>query len=433
MDAAKNPANTAVAGRDVIREMGLPPHLDDMIRLTDFDEINEVFQSRDFVQGAHTDGIELFHGTLLLLDGKEHFNRRRLESRLFSKPKLHHYEWSILQPSITRCLRAVRDAHPAARYPEADLVTLATSMLEQMTAAIVGIDDVVQPRRAASFSGYIRKFIELHSVEWHKGDHDDLVQEAVRIRNAFEDEFFADSVARRREIVQQVRTGDLDASEVAADLLTVMLAHSEEQFDDAQLLREAVVYLVGGIGTTSMAVTHMVNHLTAWFEQRPHDRTKVQDLDFLQAAAYESLRLHLPAVASLRIALKNCQLNSGRPIKAGDRIALLFSKSNRDPAKIGDDALEFNPHRGLERPIKPWGQNFGGGIHTCIGRQLVTGLSRSVDALGAGEDSTYGIAAQILAALYRAGVEMIPGRPPRYVESSFTDAFSTFPVRFTNL
>lgn len=37
--------------------------------------------------------------------------------------------------------------------------------------------------------------------------------------------------------------------------------------------------------------------------------------------------------------------------------------------------------------MKPWGPAFGGGRHTCIGRQLVTGLSPTFDDLGEEEQA----------------------------------------------
>jgi hypothetical protein len=48
-------------------------------------------------------------------------------------------------------------------------------------------------------------------------------------------------------------------------------------------------------------------------------------------------------------------------------------------------------------------------------------------------EGTFGTLVLILTALYRAGAELDPDRPPEYVTASHHDAYSTFPVILTAL
>ena len=174
----------------------------------------------------------------------------------------------------------------------------------------------------------------------------------------------------------------------------------------------------------------MLWHLDQWWAAHPEDRERATDLEFLRAAVSESLRLHQPVPALLRMAMKDVTLaSSGRFFSKGDRIALYFSEANRDAALFGLDVLQFNPHRPFSRRPPPWGLTFGAGVHTCIGRALVTGLSHSYDDT----DPTLGTILGVLTALYRAGAELDPANAPKRNTDSYHDAFASLPIVFRRL
>lgn len=409
------------------------PYIAAMTHITSYAEIDEVLRSKDFVQGSHQESKPFFGDCLLLVDGVDHFRRRRLEAPLFAKDNLFSYERQVLQPAIERCLdlcRADRDAEGRAR---GDLVLLTRRMLLQMTAQIAGIDGVDAEASTDRFGYFLDKLSEGVGVEWSTRDHCEVIREVLEIRHAFVEEFYAPSIHHREQLVARWRDGDLDRDGLPMDLATILMTAHDPGWDLELPLREMTLYLVAGTQTTTHALPHVVNHLTGWLLQQPADAALLQDQEFLQAAAYESLRMHLPSPSLLRIAATDVTLSTGRRVVAGERVALLFTPANRDPAAFGADAEVFDPHRVVQPPVKPWGLAFGGGIHTCIGRQLVTGLSRLVDDVDERSRTTDGIEVQILAALYAAGVEMDPERPPRYRAASHHDAFDSFPVRFRNL
>lgn len=416
-----------------IRDVEPPPYIADMTKLDTYDEVAEVLRSRSFRQGSHQESQPFFEGSLLVLDGIDHFHRRRLESVLFSREALLYYEKTVLQPAIERAMDEVARQRDGEGHAIGDLVPLTRRMLLEMTAAITGMDGVDTPEATALFGEHLTALGEGATVEWSTDDHDQVIARVLAVRDQFVEDFYAPSVERRRQLVARHRAGELPASELPRDLATLLLLENHPDWDPELPLRESTLYLVAGFQTTTHAVPHVVNHLLAWFEDHPADRDRATDWEFLQAAASESLRLHLPAPSLLRIAEEDVTLSSGRRIAAGERVALLFTPANRDPAAFGDDAGEFNLRREVSPPVKPWGHAFGGGIHACIGRQLVTGLSRTLDEVDDQEQTTAGISTQILAELFRSGVQMDPGRSWRFRETSHHDAFDSYPVRFIEL
>lgn len=415
------------------REIEAPPYIADMTKLETFAEVSEVLRSRSFRQGAHQESKPFFAGSLIMLDGVDHFRRRRMESALFSKDALLHYEKEMLQPAIDRVLREVgqqRDANGAA---VGDLVPLTRDMLLQMTAAITGMDGVDTPEATALFGEYLGSLGEGVTVEWSTDDHDEVIRRVLAVRDEFVRDFYAPSMRRRRGLIEQHRSGELPRDQLPHDLATLLLLEHDDDWDPELPLRETTLYLVAGFQTTTHATPHAVNHLLAWFSVHPQDRAKATNWEFLQAASSESLRLHLPAPSLLRVATEEVTLSSGRRIQEGERVALLFTPANRDREVFGEDADQYDPYREAPASIKPWAHAFGGGIHTCVGRQLVTGLSRTLDEVGDQEQTTAGISTQILAELFRCGIEMDSSRQWHYRGVSHHDAFDSYPVRFTDL
>src|SRR5262245_53981340 len=91
------------------------PTIDDMQRLTSFEEVEEALRSKDFVQaGKDRDSAPFTLHTLLSLSGAEHFARRRLESTLFRRRALADYEIGLVLPAIRMALDEARDRQSGA-------------------------------------------------------------------------------------------------------------------------------------------------------------------------------------------------------------------------------------------------------------------------------------------------------------------------------
>lgn len=411
-----------------IRDMEPPPHIAGIKHFTTFAMVDEILRSKGFRQGSHQESQAFFGDSLLTIDHDRHFERRRMEAPLFGKQALESYEREELLPLISQTLAECEQDRSDDGIVRADLCDLLRRILARISAVTTGIDGVDTPERTDAFRVYIEQLGTGATVEWSTEDHDEVIRRILKVREEFVRDFYAPSVERRKALIEKYRAGEISEDDLPRDLLTLMYLHWNDEWDEELPLREAALYLVAATQTTTHAVPHMIMHLIEWFEEHPDDREKVANRDFLKQAAHETLRLHLPSPALLRIAIRDMTLSDGTIIAEGERIACLFTPANRDPAVFGDDARSFDPYRDTP-DVKPWGFAFGGGQHTCIGRTLVTGLSARTD----GDDGTDGTVVNIAAALFERGVELDPDDPPSYTELSFHDAYGRFPILLKNL
>jgi len=127
---------------------------------------------------------------------------------------------------------------------------------------------------------------------------------------------------------------------------------------------EARVMITDFIGpsldTTILAITHMLwllgRNPQAWQRLR-------RDPELIPAAVVEAARISTPIRCLTRRVSRDAEF-AGTPLRAGDRVAILFSAANMDERRFPD------PDRfDLDRP--PGGNlGWGNGAHTCIGLHL---------------------------------------------------------------
>lgn len=414
---------------DLIRDLPHAPYIEDMSKVETFVECDEVLRSKDFVQGSHRESTPFIGGSLIVLDRDAHFDRRRMEAALFTRAALEHYERETLVPHIDRVIEAAARGRDSDGIVRADLTLILRATLARITATITGLDGVDDIETTERFISYVEQLNKGVTVEWSVEDHDTVIERTLRLRDDFVEDFFSPSLVRRKDLLARYERGELSEGDLPRDLLMLLLRNPEADWDDELMLRESTLFYAAATQTTTHAAPHVIRHLAAWFDEHPEDGHLVRDGNFLKASAYESLRLHVPVHALLRIATSDVELTTGRRIRKGERVACCFAPANRDVAVFGPDAASFNPHRSTEGSVKPWGLSFGGGPHVCIGRTIVTGLSASTD----GTDRTEGMIARILLALYAAGIELDSDDPAAYVDTAHVDAYARFPVRFTNL
>ena len=411
-----------------IRDLEPAPHIQGIKHFVTYVEVDEILRSQDFRHGSHQESQPFFGDSLLTIDHDRHFQRRRLEAPLFNKLALEYYEREELVPLIGQTLAELKESRGDDGLIRADLCSLLRTMLARISAVTTGIDGVDTSEHTDAFREYVEQLGVGATVEWSTEDHDEVIARILAVRKDFERDFYDASVARRRALIAQYEAGEIERDDLPRDLLTLLYLHWDDEWDEELPIREAALYLVAATQTTTHAVPHMMMHLTEWFEEHPEDRAKAQDRDFLKSAAHETVRLHLPSPALLRIAVRDVELSNGVKIAKDERVACLFTPANRDPDAFGDDARMYNPYRD-SGPLKPWGFAFGGGEHTCIGRTLVTGLSARTD----NDEGTDGTLVNIMAALLAAGAQLDPDDPPSYTEMSYHDAYGRFPLVFTNL
>jgi cytochrome P450 len=250
-------------------------------------------------------------------------------------------------------------------------------------------------------------------------------------RDAFRDEFFVPSYRTRLNALSRRDAAEQRITTAAADALTLMLMHREDAWagDEELILRETTLLLNASTQTTTIAFTGMVLRLERWLALHPEDRHKIEtDPEFLRRAAFESLRMTVSTPARIRVATEDVTLASGRRVRSGEAVALLFLPANQDPGRFGESGTEYNPERRIAEGTPPWGLCFGAGAHTCPGRPLVTGGRNPT-----GRIDVDGTLVSLGRRFYAAGLRLDPERPPVSDTGTHYDIYSSVPVILTNL
>jgi cytochrome P450 len=410
-------------------------HADNTI-IEDYDEINEVLKSASFRTAMDAEESRAFHdGVIANIDGPAHFRRRRVESRLFTDEALLYLRAQALTPIIVQALTDAAAGRSADGLVRTELRQFMVAIMHRLAAMITGIDGVRTDAEIDRFN-YLIDTVQLGNiVEFARGDHEPIIAAALAAKEDFRAEFFGPSHQRRAALVRRHQAGELPLTELPRDLITLLLLNPDPDWDEDLLLREVAIYLDASTRTTARTAIHIVDHLARWTTSRPQERARLQDALFLRRAAAESLRLHPVLPALSRRATQACTLRSGRQISPGERVLLLFSHANSDPARFGPDAAQFDPYRQdrLEAGTLPWGISFGGGVHMCIGRRMVTGGDWFAAGAAAADASQAGTLVPLLLTLYEAGIEPDPDSPPVRQDVTHFDEYSSYPVRFTRL
>lgn len=406
---------SSLANRD------LPQWFRELEHLSTFGDIDETLRSPKFVQGQHRQSLMFLGDTILLIDGNEHFERRRMESELFDRSALQYYESHALRPVVNRIMNGLKADTNGVVH--ADLVDITRTALYRISASVTGIDGVDESESTQTFVDWVNLLGEASTVQWSTRPRDVVIAEGLEIRRKFFDRFLGPSIERRRELLRQLRAGTITKQDLPRDVMMTLLLKTDGAFDPDMLVREATLYLIASTRTTLHAVPHTFQHVNDWATKHNRQFAQIADPAFLRAAAGESLRLHPPSPALVRQALEDVTLQSGLTFKAGQFVGLLFGPGNRDKTVFGPDADEFNPYRKLPDRVKGWGLSFGGGEHLCIGRSLVTGLSSPKP-----DETTNGTILNILTSLYQRQARPNEASEPERVATSLYDAYVTYPI-----
>ncbi|HEX4110230.1 MAG TPA: cytochrome P450 [Solirubrobacteraceae bacterium] len=146
------------------------------------------------------------------------------------------------------------------------------------------------------------------------------------------------------------------------DMLSALLEGdgSGEVLSDDEIASLGALMLFAGHETTS----NLLSRIALALCQYPDERERlVRDPELAKKAVEEILRFDGPAKVLTRWVVEGHE-RLGRRIEAGQRVMIIGSSANRDPARFPEpDRLDLgrspNPHIA-----------FGKGIHACIGAQL---------------------------------------------------------------
>jgi cytochrome P450 len=130
----------------------------------------------------------------------------------------------------------------------------------------------------------------------------------------------------------------------------------ERPLEDHEIIRMIAIILFGAIDTTSLAITGSLYYLAT----HPEQQETLRRDGVSKTAVEELIRWNCPVQGLGRTVTEDTELG-GCPLKAGDKVMLLWASGNRQESVFPEpDRMDFdrrpNPHLG-----------FGHGPHKCVG------------------------------------------------------------------
>src|SRR5579862_8735883 len=188
----------------------IPPFVSQHLHVHSHAEIQEIMQSPDFVQGRSPERDVFFGGSLVMLDGDEHIQRKKEFASLFSKGAMVFYETQLLEPVIAQAMAELRAKRGPDGLARTDLVPLVRTMLHRISAQVTGVDGIDTPARTERFRHLIAALADAASGQWSIRSREELFEEGLRARQTLVDEFLLPSLNRRRQLVKRFRSGQID-------------------------------------------------------------------------------------------------------------------------------------------------------------------------------------------------------------------------------
>jgi cytochrome P450 family 142 subfamily A polypeptide 1 len=194
------------------------------------------------------------------------------------------------------------------------------------------------------------------------------------------------------------------------DDLISLLSHADidgDSLDDAALVHESMLILIGGDETTRHVITGGLHALIQHPEQR---RILVEDPSKIEQGVEELLRWVSPIHNMARTTTQDVEIG-GETIPAGSSVLLLYASANRDEAAFADPHV-LDVTRTPNRHVA-----FGGnGPHFCLGAALAR-LELKV------------MFEELLRRL--PDITLAEDAPPPMRNSNFITGIERMPVRFT--
>jgi len=332
------------------------------------DAVQEVLQNKGKVFSQ--DGWVYFIGPffnrgLMLLDGEEHINHRRIMQEAFARPRLEAYQ-SQIQDIIDRTVPSWPTDEPMAMYPAVKQLSLdvATEIFmgakpsEETHALTQAFIDTVR-----AGTGLIRTPVPLLKTRWNRG---------LAGRRLLDDYF-------RRLIPAKRASDDND--------LFAALCHVETddglKFSDDDIVSHMIFLMMAAHDTSTITATTMAYYLAKHPEWQDKARAEsralgtsrptfeqLDSLVTLDLIFKEGMRLVAPVPALMRRTTQDTEL-IGHFIPKDTIVSVAPGGTHR----LGDhwiNADDFDPMRHAEPRNEHKAHRFGfvpfgGGAHKCIG------------------------------------------------------------------
>jgi cytochrome P450 len=407
----------------------VPPFVTRLQRIDTYAEIEEVMKSPDFMMAGAEERTVFLEDTLIMAEGQRHSDLKQLFAPLMARQAVAYYELHLVEPVIQEAIAEMQTRRGDDGLVRADVVPLIHATLTRISARVTGADGVDTPERTGRFRDLVLTLSAATTGSFSTKPQGDMIHAGREAMAALVGEYLQASLDRRIDLVKRHRAGEVDKEALPRDMLTSLclqddLSHPDDDKKIPYVWRQCALFLTGSIKTTSHSLPHVFVHLDEWLREHPEDKEKLSDPEFLHRAAAESFRLHQTTPARFRAAVKDVTLSTGRKVAGGEMVALHAPPANVQAEVFGADARYFNPWREIPKGMQPWGMTFGLGIHSCLGRNLVTGMMNKGDD----KHGTHGTAVRTMMALYGLGAELDPDNPPKRPSDSLHDTYESVPM-----
>jgi cytochrome P450 len=412
----------------IVSDPVVPEFVKRLQRIDTYAEIEEIMKSPDFAMAGAQERTIFLEDTLIMAEGQRHSDLKQLFAPLMSRQAVAYYELHLVEPVIQEAIAEMQTGRGPDGLVRTDIVPLIHATLTRISARVTGVDGVDTIERTDRFRDLVLT-LSAATTAGFSANPEETILAGRQAMDTLVDEYLQPSLDRRIELVKRLRAGEIEKTDLPRDMLTSLcleddLSHPDDDQKIPYVWRQCALFLTASIKTTSHSLPHVFVHIDEWIHEHPEDRPKLADPEFLHRAAAESFRLHQTAPARFRAAMRDVTLSTGRKVTEGEMVALHAPPANVQTEVFGADARYFNPWRETPKGMQPWGMTFGLGVHTCLGRNLVTGMMNKGDD----KHGTHGTAVRIMMALYALGAELDPDNPPQRPEGSLHDTYESVPI-----
>lgn len=324
--------------------------------------------------------------SIITMDDPRHSQLRRLISRGFTPRMISTLEGRI-EAITAACIDAIADRGSC------DFVRdLAVPLPLLVIAEMIGI----RPEDRAAFHEWSDAMILAASQQ----DRPEIIGRATEAYIAYT-QYLQEIFAERRREPRDDLVSILLQAEADGTLRT-----DEENISADELLQFMTILLVAGNETTRNAIS---GGMVAFGENPDQWQRLREDPSLLSSAVEEILRWVTPVVGFRRTVLEDTAIR-GQPIRAGERVVMLYQSANRDE-EVFPDAERFRVDRKPNEHLA-----FGIGTHFCLGANLARAEIRIMYR-------------ELLRRL--PDIRVAPGARPLMVASPLVRGIASLPTLFT--
>jgi len=312
--------------------VGVTRHAD----ILDVEARDEVFSSR----GSYRSVQNPDEDNMIAQDDPQHLAQRRLISRRFTPKAVR-----AMEPLLTRLIdgqlaEMVAGVEPGERGRVEVVTALAAALPAKLTAHLLGFAE----ERWTDIKSWSERLMRYDSVPNDPQVFQDFMQAIMEFVAVLQE-----TAAARRAC--------------PADDLVSTWVHAADAgcpMGDSQLVNETGLVISGGAETTRTVIARSLIE----FAKHPDQWEAMhEDPSLIPGAVEEMIRWVTPLNNMFRVATADATVG-GEPVRAGERIALLYPSGNRDES-VFEDPFRFDIRRNPNPQIA-----FGFGTHFCLGASL---------------------------------------------------------------